>query len=208
VTLLIEPVLIPKMDFSEGIPFEMRTLVVVPTVLAEPDDVDDLLESLEVRYLANRDSNLYFALLTDLVTAAEETLPGEEAMILRLGQGIEELNERYRGEKAGTFFLMHRSRAWNPVEEAWMGYERKRGIISALNRLLREDLADDFSVIIGDRALLSGVKYVITLDTDTQLPRDMARQMVGAMAHPLNRPVINPETRPQPSPASCGASPP
>jgi cellobiose phosphorylase len=195
VTLLIEPVLIPKMDFSEGIPFEMRTLVVVPTVLAEPDDVDDLLESLEVRYLANRDSNLYFALLTDLVTAAEETLPGEEAMILRLGQGIEELNERYRGEKAGTFFLMHRSRAWNPVEEAWMGYERKRGIISALNRLLREDLADDFSVIIGDRALLSGVKYVITLDTDTQLPRDMARQMVGAMAHPLNRPVINPETR-------------
>lgn len=195
VTLLVDPVLIPKMDFSEGIPFEMRALVVVPTVLAEPDDVDDLLESLEVRYLANRDDNLYFALLTDLVTAAEETLPGEEEMVLRLGHGIEELNERYRGEKAGTFFLMHRSRTWNSVEGAWMGYERKRGIIGALNRLLREDLADDFSVIIGDQALLSGVKYVITLDTDTQLPRDMARQMVGTMAHPLNRPVIDPETR-------------
>ncbi|ACL15994.1 GH36-type glycosyl hydrolase domain-containing protein [Methanosphaerula palustris] len=195
VTLLVNPVLLPRMDFSDGIPFEMRTLVVIPTVLAEPGDVDDLLESLEVRYLANRDKNLYFALLTDLVTAKEETLPGDEAMVLRLGQGIEELNERYREEKAGTFFLMHRPRTWNPVEGEWMGYERKRGIISALNRLLRENMIDEFSVIIGDQSLLSGVKYVITLDTDTQLPRDMARQMVGTMAHPLNQPVIDPMTK-------------
>ena len=102
-------------------------------------------------------------------------------------QGIEELNEKYRNAEGDIFFLFHRPRRWNPRERIWMGYERKRGKLADLNALLRGGARDRFSLVVGDIAVLSDVKYVITLDTDTQLPRDSAWQFVGAMAHPLNR---------------------
>lgn len=187
-TLLAMPHLLPRMDFSRGIPPESRTLVVIPTMLISPHNIEDLVEALEVRFLANRDEHLHFALLTDFRDAREETIP-EDAPLLRLAQKrIEELNEKYRGTKSDTFFLFHRPRRWNPRERMWMGYERKRGKLAELNSLLRGGSRDRLSLLVGDIAVLSNVKYVITLDTDTQLPRDSAWQFVGAMAHPLNRP--------------------
>jgi len=186
-TLLVKPHPLPRMDFSEGIPPESRTLVVVPTMLTSPRDIDSLVESLEVRFLANRDDNLYFGLLTDFRDANEETTP-EDGELLRLARkGIEELNDKYGNAKRAPFFLFHRPRRWNPRERTWMGYERKRGKLAELNLLLRGGALDRFSLVIGRTADLSSVKFVITLDTDTQLPRDAARQFVGAMAHPLNR---------------------
>src|SRR5579864_9059581 len=191
-TLLAMPHGLPRMDFSEGIPPELRTLAVVPAMLVSTQNVEDLIESLEVRFLANRDANLQFGLLTDLVDAHQETLP-EDAPLLQLArQRIEELNKKYDGAKSGAFFLFHRPRRWNPREQLWMGYERKRGKLAALNSLLRGGTLgqreDSFSLIVGEIAVLPSVKYVITLDTDTQLPRDSARHFVEAMAHPLNRP--------------------
>ena len=184
---------LPRMDFSEGIPPESCALVVIPTLLTSDQNVEDLIEALEVRFLSNRHANLHFGLLTDFRDAKEETLP-EDAPLLRLArQRIEELNKKYVGAKSGAFFLFHRARRWNPQERIWMGYERKRGKLAALNLLLRGgapggQAKDGFSLVAGETAVLPGVKYVITLDTDTQLPRDSAWQFVGAMAHPLNHP--------------------
>ena len=187
-TLLTTPHLLPRMDFSDGIPAPSRTLVAVPTLLTSARNIDDLIEGLEVRFLANRDENLHFGLLTDFLDAHEETVP-EDKPLLRLAKArIDELNEKYPGAKRDTFFLFHRPRRWNPRERIWMGYERKRGKLADLNSLLRGGgPSDAFSLVVGETAILSKVKYVITLDTDTQLPRDAARQFVGTMAHPLNR---------------------
>ena len=190
-TLLATPHGLPRMDFSEGIPAGLRTLAVVPAMLASAQNVEDLIEALEVRFLANRDASLHFGLLTDFLDAREETLPGDEALLWLARKRIEELNQKYGGAKSGAFFLFHRPRCWNPREKLWMGYERKRGKLAALNSLLRGGISGQtgnrFSLIVGKAAVLSSVKYVITLDVDTQLPRDSARHFVEAMAHPLNR---------------------
>jgi cyclic beta-1,2-glucan synthetase len=186
-TLLATPHLLPRMDFCGGIPPESRTLAVIPTMLASAQNTEDLVEALEVRFLANRDEHLHFGLLTDFRDAHEETTPEDEPLLRLARKGIEGLNEKYRGTKADKFFLFHRPRQWNPRERIWMGYERKRGKLAELNSLLRGGSRDRFSLIVGDIAVLTNVKYVITLDTDTQLPRDSAWQFVGAMAHPLNR---------------------
>ncbi len=186
-TLLATPRPLPRMDFSKGIPPELRTLVVVPTMLTSTQNIEDLIEALEVRFLANRDDHLHFGLLTDFRDAIEETLPEDEPLLRFARQRIEELNEKYRSPGGDTFFLFHRPRRWNPRDRIWMGYERKRGKLADLNGLLRGRSSDRFALVVGETELLSDVKYVITLDTDTQLARDSAWQFVGAMAHPLNR---------------------
>ena len=186
-TLLVTPHSLPRMDFSGGIPPESRTLVVIPTMLTSAKNFEDLVEALEVRFLANRDQNLHFGLLTDFLDAREETISEDELLLRFAGKRIEELNEKYRSAKGAPFFLFHRPRRWNPREQIWMGYERKRGKLADLNSLLRGGAKDHFSAVVGKIAVLSNVKYVITLDMDTQLPRDSAWQLVGTMAHPLNR---------------------
>jgi cellobiose phosphorylase len=186
-TLLVAADSLPRMDFSEGIPAESRTLAVIPTMLTSVRNVEDLVEALEVRFLANRDDNLHFALLTDFRDAALETIPEDESLLFLAKTRIEELNETYSKGKDETFFLFHRPRQWNPEESIWMGYERKRGKLADLNFLLRSGSKERFSTVVGETGILSQVKYVITLDTDTQLPRDSARQLAGTMAHPLNR---------------------
>ncbi len=193
-TVLVQPHPLPRMDFSEGIPAPLRTLVVVPSLLTSAQSVEDLVEALEVRFLANRDERLHFGLLTDFRDSQEQSLPGDGPLLLLARTRIVELNRKYAsgGEKnrVDIFFLFHRSRRWNPQERIWMGYERKRGKLADLNALLRGRPAasgDGFSLVVGDTAVLPEVRYVITLDTDTQLPRDAARQFVGTMAHPLNR---------------------
>jgi cellobiose phosphorylase len=190
-TLIAPPHALPRMDFSAGIPPQSRTLVVVPTMLTSPENVDALVEALEVRFLANRDPNLRFGLLTDFPDAVAESM-ADDAPLLRLaGERIAALNVRYGAGGNRTFFLFHRPRRWNPCDRIWMGYERKRGKLADLNALLRDGNADGFSLVLGATELLDGVKYVITLDTDTQLPRDAARQLVATMAHPLNRAVYD-----------------
>ena len=184
-TLLVRPHALPRMDFSSGIPEELRTLVVVPSVLTSPEKVKDLLEALEVRYLANRDNNLHFGLLTDLGDAEQEVVPEDEHLLIMARQGVEALNEKYCD---GIFFLFPRLRRWDSKEETWRGYERKRGILGELNSLLRGGSENSFSMIVGDESILTGIKYVITVDEDTMMPYNSARILVETMAHPLNHP--------------------
>lgn len=187
-SLLVAPRCLPRMNFSKGIPQDMRTLVVVPTMLTDVQNIEDLAKAMEVRFLANREDHLHFALLTDFRDAPEATLPEDGPLLQLAGKRVRELNEKYPGPDGDTFFLFHRPRRWNPRDRTWMGYERKRGKLADLNGFLRGGARDRFSLVVGETAVLSGVKYVITLDTDTVLARDSARQFVGAMAHPLNRP--------------------
>ena len=186
-TLLSTPRLLPRLDLSKGIPLDLRTLVVVPTMLTSAQNIEDLIEALEVRFLANRDENLHFGLVTDFQDAHQESMPEDEPLVRLVQNRIEGLNEKYRGAKNNIFFLFHRPRRWNHCERIWMGYERKRGKLADLNALLRDGPRDRFSLVVGETTVLSTVKYVITLDTDTQLPRESAWQLVGVLAHPLNR---------------------
>jgi len=186
-TLLVKPRLLPRLDFSAGIVADCRTIVAVPTMIGSEMDVDHLIETLEIHHLANRDPHLHFALLTDFPDAHAETLPGDDALLDRIRSGVEMLNQKYPTPLYSFFFLFHRPRRWNPGENLWMGYERKRGKLMEFNSLLRGGSQGCFSLMSGDTSMLHSIKYVITLDTDTQLPRDAARQLVGTMAHPLNR---------------------
>jgi len=187
-TLLVRPRLLPRMDFSKGILPEFRTLVIVPTLLTGKAYIDELLEGLEIRFLANKGDNLHFGLLTDLVDANAEMLEEDRELTGVASAGIEALNLKYKRTPNDIFFLFHRSRVWSAGERKWMGYERKRGKIAALNAFLRRRGEHEFSLISGDYKILYDVKYVITLDSDTLLPRDSAWKLVATMAHPLNRP--------------------
>ncbi len=185
-TLLARPLPLPRMDFAQGIPSENRTLVVIPALL--DGGIELLLENLEVRFLGNRDEGLSFGLLTDFRDAAQATLPTDPALLECAQQGILKLNLQYGSAQGDRFFLFHRPRRWNAAEGAWMGHERKRGKLGDLNALLRDGRREAFSLIVGEWPEDRAVRYVITLDTDTELPRDAARQFVATMAHPLNRP--------------------
>jgi cyclic beta-1,2-glucan synthetase len=180
-----------RLDFEKGIPSECRTVVAVPTMLGSAASIERLLEGLEVRYLANRDPHLHFALLTDFEDANQESKDSDEELVRLASEGIERLNQKYESQRSDIFFLFHRPRRWNPGERVWMGFERKRGKLSEFNAFLRGERGR-FAEVVGDVSDLAEARYVITLDTDTQLPRDSARQMVGAMAHPLNRPIVDP----------------
>jgi cyclic beta-1,2-glucan synthetase len=194
-TILATPRPLPRMDFSKGIPAEARTLVAVPTILAANQNIEDLCESLEVHFLANRDPHLHFCLLTDFADAATASVPEDEELLRQVQQQIAALNQKYANQGADIFFLFHRPRRWNAVEGVWMGYERKRGKLGELNAYLRGGARECFSAVVGDTAVLSEVRYVITLDTDTQLPRDAAWQFVAAMMHPLNQAYYDPAKR-------------
>ena len=191
VTLVLPPHVLPRMDFSQGIPSVHRTMVVVPTLLSRPQEIDDLLEALEIRYLGNRDPNLFFALLTDFRDAPKCTLPDDSALLTHARTAVQMLNETYSEDRPCIFYLFHRPRVWNQYERVWMGYERKRGKLEQFNALLRGGEKTAFSDIVGDTSILGSIKYIITLDTDTQLPRDAARTLIGNIAHPLNRPVYD-----------------
>jgi cyclic beta-1,2-glucan synthetase len=186
-TLIAIPRPLPRMDFSDGIPLESRTLVVVPTMLFTKQNIDSLTEAIEVRLLANRDDNLRFCLLTDFGDAKAEAMSADEALLKHAKNNIDELNDKYPHTIGDNFLLLHRPRRWNAQEKAWMGYERKRGKLADLNAFLRGGAAEAFSLIVGNTDGLTNVRYVITLDTDTELPREAARKFVATMAHPLNR---------------------
>ncbi|MCX6878137.1 MAG: cyclic beta 1-2 glucan synthetase [Verrucomicrobia bacterium] len=189
--LLVHPRLLPRLDYAAGIAPGCRTMVVVPTMLTSVPGTDRLVETLEIHYLANRDEHLHFALLTDFRDAQAEHLAEDQELVQRARAGIEMLNHKYESAGNNRFFLFHRPRRWNAGEGRWIGYERKRGKLTDFNALLRGGGSECFSEIVGDLGILPLIKYIITLDTDTQLPRDAARRLVGTMAHPLNHPVFD-----------------
>ena len=183
VTRLMDASVIPGLALRDGVPEEFRTLVVVPTLLTSRDDIEELVDRLEVHYLSNADGELYFGLLTDWADAETETTPADAMLLNEALDGISRLNLRHATNR---FLLLHRARKWNPQQNKWMGWERKRGKLHELNRLLRG--AVDTSFIAFGGKLPTAVRFVITLDADTKLPRDAARRLVGKLAHPLNQP--------------------
>jgi cyclic beta-1,2-glucan synthetase len=191
-TMLFPAKPLPKLDFSEGVPREFTTMVVVPTLLTSREQVKRAVRDLEIRFLANRDANIHFALLTDPPDSAQQ-FDDKDELAEKCAQFIENLNARYAAERKGSFFLFHRHRVYNQSEGIWMGWERKRGKLLDFNKLLL-GTGDNFPVKVGGMSVLKDIRYVITLDSDTQLPRDAARRLIGAIAHPLNRAVIDPQT--------------
>ena len=190
VTTLIGPAIIPALELRDGVPPSLRTMVVMPTLLTTRDEIDEQIERLEVHYLASSDGELYFAILSDWTDSATETAPGDDDLLGAATAGIARLNQRHGPGPGGKrFLLLHRRRIWDEAEGVWMGWERKRGKLHELNRLLRG--ATDTTFIASDQhppAVPEGVRYVITLDADTRIPRGAAKRMVGKMAHPLNAP--------------------
>lgn len=181
----LHPRILPKMDLENGIPRAARTMVVVPCLLSDGEVITELLERLEIHYLGNSNEGIYFSLLTDFHDAQTEIHEEDAAKLQLAVDGIAGLNRKYATEK---FFLFHRRRSWNPVEQCWMGWERKRGKIHEFNRLLRGDQHTHFTLSTASKNLLTGIKYIITLDADTQLPRGSAARMIGTVIHPLNLP--------------------
>ncbi|RPI53990.1 MAG: hypothetical protein EHM55_12140, partial [Acidobacteria bacterium] len=180
---IIPPRPLAKLALRSGVPEELNTIVAIPTILSSSERVRELVDALEVRSLANNDENLRFALLGDFSDADAETLAIDQTIIDTARELIEALNARYR---RGRFYLLHRRRQWNPSEGRWIGWERKRGKLRGFNRMLRGARDTSFEVVVGDIAQLQRVRYVITLDSDTDLPLDTGRKLVGTIAHPLN----------------------
>jgi cyclic beta-1,2-glucan glucanotransferase len=196
---LIGPRPLPKLELRDGVPDTLKTLIAVPSLLTSEPEVEELIERLEVHYLSNPEEQVGFALLTDWTDAPGETRPGDDELLAAARAGIARLNERHGRSPGGgeRFLLLHRRRVWNEGERKWMGWERKRGKLHELNRLLRGATDTTFLTARGDAlsAVPSGVRYVITLDADTRLSRGAARKLIGTMAHPLNRPKLDPRTR-------------
>ncbi len=190
ITSVLPAEALPKLDFSEGVPADCVTLVAVPTLLLQERQIQQLVDDLEVRYLANHDPNIYFALLTDLPDSLEPARE-DDSRVMLASKLIQGLNQKYGSERTGPFLLLHRHRVYNPRERMWMGWERKRGKLLDLNQLLR-DQYDSFPIKTGDLSVLPHVRFVITLDADTGLPRNSAQRMIGALAHPLNQAIIDP----------------
>ena len=195
VSYFFQPRLLPRMDLTSASSADAQTFVVIPTLLTSVEAVEELLEKLEVHYLANQDENIYFALLSDFSDAPNEEMPTDETILESALNGIDELNKRHQKTGNEQFYLFHRKRLWNESEGKWMGWERKRGKLQEFNRFLRG--AENTTFITGatDKKLLQKTKYVITLDSDTQLPRDVARELIGVATHPLNRPQFDGQSK-------------
>ncbi|MDN4061555.1 glucoamylase family protein [Massilia sp. YIM B02769] len=189
---LVRPQPLARMDFGAGIPHDAQTLVVVPALLDSAETVAALGASLEVCYLANRDPQLRFCLLGDFADAPQETMFEDAELLEGARSAIAALNARHGDGQGAPFLLLQRPRTWSGTEGAWIGRERKRGKLADLNAFLRGGARERFVLAEGGLEGLDQVRYVIALDPDTQLPRDAARQLVAAMAHPLNRPLLDP----------------
>lgn len=194
ITWLIKPQAMPKMDTTSGIPESEQTMVVIPALLTSDAVVRESLRKLELHFLATRDDNIAFAILSDYSDASAAEMPGDSVLLETALDGIEQLNSRYCEHKPPCFHLFHRRRQWNKGEGKWIGWERKRGKLHEFNRLARGAQDTSFVVATADQQYLSKIKFVITLDADTHLPRDAARRLIGVITHPLNRPFFDERT--------------
>jgi cyclic beta-1,2-glucan synthetase len=190
IAMRLGPRALPELELRDGLPADLRTLIVVPTLLTSHEDVEEQIDQLEVHSLGNSDAEFRFALLSDWRDADAEQTAGDQEILEAARAGIERLNQRHGPMADGPrFLLLHRRRVWNPAESCWMGWERKRGKLHELNRLLRGARDTTFLDVGGVASKVpAGVRYVITLDSDTRLQRGAARRLVGKMAHTLNRP--------------------
>ena len=189
---LLPPRTLPKLDFIKGLPAEVRSVVVIPTLLGRAEDVEQMTRQLELHYLSNPDPQLQFALLTDDLDS--ETMPESEGLLESAAERVLFLNAKHGKDGQGPFHLLHREPRWNPAEKVFMGWERKRGKLEEFNRLLRGDKGTSYRRHVGDPKGLEGVRFVITLDSDTELPMGSARRMIGLLAHPLNRAAFDTKT--------------
>ncbi|MBV8802035.1 MAG: cyclic beta 1-2 glucan synthetase, partial [Gammaproteobacteria bacterium] len=187
-TFIVKPESLPRMDMVAGIPSDCRTLIVIPAILLDSSHIHFLIKALEAHFLGNRGENLYYMLLTDFADASAQSMPNDEELLNETKAQIIKLNRHYSRD---IFFFCHRNRVWNASENTWMGKERKRGKLAELTYFLRDQTHKNISVIVGDSTLFNSIKYIITLDCDTQLPREAVQQYVGVMEHPLNKPVID-----------------
>lgn len=192
-THVFRPSILPKLELKDGIPKEQASMVVIPTLLPNAERVKELLSQLEVFYLANREKNLYFALVGDFKDALQKEMADDKMLIHTAIAGIKKLNEQYGTEEQNIFYFFHRHRQYNPVQNKWMGWERKRGALIELNDLLltKKQEKTSFSIVEGDLSQIPSIKYVITLDADTKLPKDTAKKLIGTISHPLNVPVLD-----------------
>ncbi|MEI8396759.1 MAG: glucoamylase family protein [Rhodospirillaceae bacterium] len=192
-TARFDAIALPSLELRDGIPSSLRTMIVMPTLLTTSDTIAELVERLEVHYLANSDPDLRFALLSDWTDAATENVPGDDDLLKAAANGIAALNRRYGPATDGDrFLLLHRRRLWNEGQGQWIGWERKRGKLQEFNRLLRGATDTSFIAVGGLPPIVPpGVRYVIILDSDTRLPRGAAKRLIGKMAHPLNRPTLD-----------------
>jgi cellobiose phosphorylase len=182
---LVPPRRLPRLEFPGGVPEDARTMVVIPTLLTSEAEARELVDHLEVLALANLDPRIHFAILSDFPDATARDMPEDGECLEAARVAINALNARLGPDR---FYLFHRGRRFNPGEGVWMGWERKRGKLEEFNRLLRGSTTTSYYVQVGDLEVLPRVRYVITLDADTRLPRDAARTLIGIIAHPLNRP--------------------
>ena len=189
--MLVLPARLSRLDHAKnGVPVEHRTMVVVPMLLDRPGASRDALDHLETQFLSNHDPEIRFALLGDFTDADSETRDTDAAIVQAAVEGVRRLNREY-GEDASPFYYLHRPRRWNPNERVWMGWERKRGKLAEFNAFVLARTRGAFSTVEGDISWLAGVRFAITLDADTVLPRDAAAALVGTIAHPLNRAVVD-----------------
>jgi len=182
--------LLPALALRDGVPSHLRTLVAVPTLLTTREVIEEQIKRLEIHYLASPGRGLHFAMISDWVDAITEHVEGDAALLAAAAEGIARLNQRHGTVPGGDrFLLLHRRRVWNEGEGRWIGWERKRGKLHELNRLLRGATDTTFvSTAQQPCAVPADVRYVVTLDADTRLPRDTVLRLIGKMAHPLNRP--------------------
>jgi cyclic beta-1,2-glucan synthetase len=194
ITTSLGPRYLPKLDYDAGIPVASRTLVVIPTLLTSEKSIEEDLERLSIHYLSNADGYLQFALLTDWTDASTERAATDDALLKSALDGIANLNRRYgKGpDDHPRFFLFHRNRMWNAQEKKWMGWERKRGKLHELNRLLRGDKTTSFLPTLPVPERAQEIRYVLTLDADSRLSRGSAYRLAASMAHPLNQPRYDP----------------
>jgi len=189
VTQLIRPRVLPRLDLDDGVPANARSLVVMPVLLTDTGEVNELLERLERHYLTDPDPRIGYALLTDFADAPAHRMPRDRELLDAARDGIESLNRRYGvSSDAGPFHLLHRERRWSTSERCWMGWERKRGKLEELNRLLAGATDTSYTERVGATDFLQDIRFVITLDADTRIARDGARELIAIASHPLNRP--------------------
>lgn len=186
VTRSIAPKPLPALDLANGVPPGLRTLVAVPVLLTGPKDLAEHLERLEVHHMSSVGGPVHYALLSDGPDAATETTDADASLITVAEAGIARLNAAYPSTAGHGFLLLHRRRRWNAAQGCWMGWERKRGKLVELNRLLRG--ASDTGFLSSVASMPQDVRFVISMDADTRLPRDAVQRLIGKIAHPLNRP--------------------
>ncbi|PEQ88564.1 carbohydrate-binding protein [Bacillus sp. AFS006103] len=184
------PTPILRYDFSEELPEDAKTMVVIPVIWSSLEEVDDVVNNLLIHYLGNKQPNIHFGILADFCDASAETTTMDDALVAHAVKRLDELKNKYGTEK---FFLFHRSRLFNPVDQTYMGWERKRGKLVEFVELLSGSDKTSYSTIHGQAEILKNIRYVFTTDFDTLLPIGVVSRLAGSIHYPYNRPRLNKE---------------